>query len=51
MWIRHASQTVRRKADSGERVSNTWVTTPVHGHNQSKDWLIPDGYQERKFLL
>ena len=33
----------RMEEGSGERVNNTWVTYPCHGHNSSKEELIADG--------
>jgi hypothetical protein len=33
---------VTRPAETGERVSNTWVTCPGHWDNNGKPLLIPD---------
>ena len=40
-WIRHASQGARK--GTGERGSNTWVTTLRDRYSSSKDGVIPDG--------
>ena len=43
----HASRATKPEwvttpAESGERVSNTWVTCPGHRDNHGKPWLIPN---------
>ena len=41
-WIRHASRTICCNAESGKRVSNTWVICLRARNNFAKARLIPD---------
>ena len=42
-----SSGTPPRWEASGERLSNTWTTCPLHRDNPAKAGLIPDGPRER----